>query len=462
MKIPLSPPDTYNIIADLAPKVLVHLLAGRRSPLIEGRYLHWDELRHRQPPAGLSPEAWWASVKLARQSLVRAVPSLLDKGGRPFVFGMPETVLIDLHHVDRNAGGEIRADAEINTPEHRDRYLLRSLIEEAITSSQLEGASTTRRVAEAMLREGRKPHDRGEQMIFNNYRAMGMIQGMKSEPMTPERILTLHRLLTLDTMDNPADAGRLRRSDDVRVQDHRDGTILHQPPPAAELPARLERLCAFANGDENDLPFVHPVIRAILIHFMIGYDHPFVDGNGRTARALFYWSMARRGYWLMEFLSISHVLRKAPAQYGLAYLHTETDENDTTYFIIHQLEVIRKAIAALHGYLDRTAREQRTTERLLAASPQLRDTLSHRQIALLTHALKHPGERYRVEGHLRSHGVVYETARSDLQRLVELGLLTRAKAGRAFVFIAPDDLRDRIDRLARPGRTTESKAVGGG
>jgi hypothetical protein len=75
---------------------------------------------------------------------------------------------------------------------------------------------------------------------------------------------------------------------------------------------------------------VHPVLRAILLHFMIGYDHPFADGNGRTARALFYWSMARSGYWLMEYTSISHILRKAPARYMRAYLHTETDKNDTT------------------------------------------------------------------------------------------------------------------------------------
>jgi Fic family protein len=93
---------------------------------------------------------------------------------------------------------------------------------------------------------------------------------------------------------------------------------------------------------------VHPVVRAILIHFMLGYDHPFYDGNGRTARALFYWSLARSGYWLMEYVSISRLLRQAPAQYARAYRHTETDDNDTTYFIVHQLEVIQQAIAALH------------------------------------------------------------------------------------------------------------------
>ncbi|MBI2311494.1 MAG: Fic family protein [Betaproteobacteria bacterium] len=446
MKIPLSPPSERDIIIALTPERLIRLIEAH-SPLANGEYLHWDQLRHRTPPEGLSLEEWWIAIKMARVGQSHRLP-LLDKAGNPFSLAVPEPVQIHLHHIDRDAAGEIRAPAELNTPEHRDRYLLHSLVEEAITSSQLEGAATTRQVAKAMLREGRKPRDRSERMIFNNYTAMQAIRRMKADPIRPDRILELHRILTEGTLDDPADAGRLRRTDDVKVVDHQDGKVLHQPPTFGELPARLERLCAFANADENAAPFVHPVLRAILLHFMIGYDHPFVDGNGRTARALFYWALARSGYWLMEFLSISHFLRLAPAQYVRAYLHTETDGNDTTYFVLHQLDIIRKAIAALHEYLARTAKEQRSTERLLAGSPALRGKLNHRQVALLTHALKHPGETYRIDAHQRAHGVVYQTARADLLGLADLGLLVADRPGRALLFTAPNELQARIAHLA--------------
>lgn len=446
MHIPLTPPDPVAILSARGPDALSRIMSVR-SPLIEGEYLHWDQLRHRPPPAGLGSEEWWAGVRFARAGMLQALP-LLDKKGAPFQFALPEPVLIALHHVDRTAAGTIDAPAAIDTPEQRDRYLMHSLIEEAITSSQLEGASTTRNVAKAMLREGRAPRDRSERMIFNNYQAMEHIRARWNEPITPAGILTLHAVVTDGTLDDPADAGRLRLADDIEIRDNRDHGLLHRPPACAELPARLERLCAFANADAEARPFVHPVLRAILLHFMIGYDHPFADGNGRTARALFYWAMARSGYWLMEFLSISHFLRKAPAQYVRAYLHTETDSGDTTYFLLHQLGVIRLAIKELHAYLKRTAAEQRGTERLLAVSPRLRNRLNHRQIALLTGALKHPGERYRVEGHQRTHKVVYQTARTDLLTLAELGLLTREKAGKAFVFTAPPDLAERIAALA--------------
>ena len=445
MKVPLPPPSEAFVFSTLEPS-RVRKIFSNSSQLIEGKYLPWDELRHRTPPDDLTSEEWWAAIRMARSSQSKQLP-LLDKNGNPFVLTTPEPVLIDLHHIDRDAAGEIGTFAEIDVPAYRERVVLHSLIEEAITSSQLEGAATTRKVAESMLREKRKPRDRSERMIFNNYAVMETIRDLREQPLTPERILDLHRLLTEGTLDDPADVGSLRRSDDVHVADNHDGTILHQPPPFTELPERLARLCAFANAKEGSSPFVHPVLRAILLHFMIGYDHPFADGNGRTARALFYWSMARSGYWLMEFLSISHFLKRAPAQYGRAYLHTETDNNDTTYFLVHQLSVIRKSLAALHEYLVQTAHAQKSTSRLLAAAPSLRNKLNHRQIALLTHALKHADETYRIDVHQHTHKVVYQTARTDLLGLADLGLLQMSNSKRPLLFLAPPDLQERIERL---------------
>lgn len=447
MKLPLTPPDIKTLLSNVSGIDIANAIQNC-SQVLDNHYLHWDQIRHRTPPKGLTTESWWAALKLARYSLYRELP-LLNKTGGGFVLAMPESVLMHLHHIDQEAGGRLLSTTNKNiaSVEHQQRYLINSLIEEAITSSQLEGASTTRKVAEAMLREGRKPKDIGERMIFNNYRAMEIIRSMQSDPITPDRILELHRILTEDTLEDPMDAGRLRQADDVHVADNRDGTILHQPPAHTELANRMKRLCDFANADENTTPFIHPVVRAILLHFMIGYDHPFADGNGRTARALFYWSMARSGYWLMEYVSISHFLRKAPSQYVKAYLHTESDDNDTTYFVIHQLETIRKAIAQFHEYLSRIYEQQRSFDRLLASSPTLRGKLNHRQIALLTHALKHPGETYTIHGHQQTHRVVTQTARTDLMLLADMGLLQKTTEGKRYLFMAPLNIHDRVNKL---------------
>ena len=150
---------------------------------------------------------------------------------------------------------------------------------------------------------------------------------------------------------------------------------------------------------------------------------------------------------IRDSLSISQFLRKAPQQYVQAYLHTETDRNDTTYFVLHQLDIIRRSIAALHEYLARKTQEQRDAERWLLKPGQLRTQLNHRQFALLTHALKHPGEIYRVAKHQAVHDVVYQTARADLLALEGLGMLHKAKQGNAFVFYAIDNLAEKLEVL---------------
>lgn len=206
----------------------------------------------------------------------------------------------------------------------------------------------------------------------------------------------------------------------------------------------MERLCDVANASDTD-PFMPPIIRAILLHFALAYDHPFVDGNGRVARALFYWSALSQGYWLLEFVSISGILKKAPAQYARAYLFTETDESDVTYFLIHQLETIVAAMDGLRAYLRRKADQTKVVEAMLHDSARLREHLNHRQMALIRHALRHPSSAYTIEGHRQYHAVVYQTARSDLLQLVELDLLSKRKAGQAFIFEAPADLKHRLE-----------------
>lgn len=407
----------------------------------ERGYPHWDDLVHRTPPAGLSHEQWWLAHKLTRQK--RRVP-LKDSGGRFFVYGMPDIVLELLQRVDSVLSGHVGIVQPILTHESRDRYVFSSLVEEAITSSQMEGAATTRQVAKDMIRSGRPPRDASERMVLNNFRAMEEIRDLVRDPLSPRTVRDLHRTITLGTLSDK-DAGRLQIPGEVRVGvwDEKNER-LHEPPSAQELPARMEAMCAFANGQTPET-YVHPVVRAILLHFWLAYDHPFVDGNGRTARALFYWSMLRQDYWLAEFVPISSVMRKAPVQYGRAFLLVEGDENDLTYFLIHQLQVIDKAITQFENYVKKKVQEQTGNSLLLRASREL----NHRQIALVGHATRHPDANYTIESHRASHRVVYQTARADLLRLEKLGLLERVRRGRAFHFIPPRDLAKRLKGLGK-------------
>lgn len=443
LKKPLGAPRFEQLLARTdADRVVAILTHPEVKASVDGRYRHWDSLRHMQAPDGLSNEEWWMGIKLARSQMLQPT-DLKDVDGRPFGIAMVGPLLAGLRHVDQHTSGRITISEQVTNPDTRRSYLVNSLIEEAITSSQLEGATTSRRVAKEMLRSGRRPNTRSEQMILNNYRAMNYVRDHRDEDLSPGMVLDLHRIVTDGTLEDPTAAGRLQEPEEERIGIYDDeGELLHAPPPAEELPQCLIEMCAFANRAEEDDEFLHPVLRSIILHFWLGYDHPFEDGNGRTARALFYWSMLRRGYWLTEYLTISTILKKAPAKYARSFLYTEQDGNDLTYFALYQLEVVRRAIDGLNAYLKRKMKEVRSTERLL------RDTdLNHRQVALLAHALRTPGATYTFRGHAASHAVVYQSARNDLLDLEQRGLLMKRKAGRAHVFLPVEDLAIRLESL---------------
>ena len=435
MKLPATPPDVLPLLGRIPPQRLTEIIRVT-SMLVAGRYLHWDNMRHRDPPEGLSHEEWWLGTRMARFS-AREIMPFSSKEGLPFSLVHAAPVRRGLHEIDQKLGmsGPRSRVRDLVEGHGRKHLLANSILEEAIRSSQLEGASTTRRVAREMIRRGRQPKTHGERMILNNHHAMERVGELARRDLRTADVLELHRIVMDGTRDS-AMAGRFRRaSDDIVVTLVHSDETAHVPPDATELPARMDQLVAFAN-DQAPEGWVHPVIRAILLHFMIGYDHPFVNGNGRVARSLFYWSMVRQGYSLAQYLAVSGILRNAPAKYARAYLHSETDGGDLTYFVDYHIGVIIRSIDALSSYVARKMSDIQAIEDRLRHSPDL----NHRQIQLLGHALRNPGFRYTVKSHGTSHGITANTARADLVKLAAAGLLASTMRGRRQEFIATHDL----------------------
>jgi Fic family protein len=441
-----APPAMAEIFDRGSTRRLAEVIAGARDGVgAKDDYVHWDKLRHLTPPDDISHEEWWLTIKIARVASMQWVP-LHDAEERRFRYSTPAVVQRLLHFVDRHCSGEIAMTEAVTDEQARRHYLVNSLMEEAIRSSQLEGATTTRKVAKELLRTGRAPRDRSELMILNNYRALQFIRESMGERLTPTSVLELHRIITEGTLNDPTAAGRLQSIEDVRVDvvNATNGSVVHTPPSAEQLPARMRALCDFANQDEEtSRGFVHPVVRAIILHFCLAYDHPFEDGNGRTARALFYWYMRTRGYWMIEYTSISRILREAPSKYGKAFLLTETDEGDMTYFLLHQLQTIKRAVDELHAYLQRKMQEIGEVERLIEHAAGF----NHRQLALLGEAIRDPDTNYTYVSHATSNRVTPETARADLRELHDLGLLRRRKSGRMHVYSAVAKLPDALKEL---------------
>lgn len=408
----------------------------------DGSYPHWEKLKRISPPSGLTHEEHWVAVKMARNQARRSV-KLRQKSGDVFWFTEPSCVRAQLSHLDLHAGGSLSSKGHELTPSDSDRYLARSLIEEPFSSSVLEGAATTRQAARRMIEGGVVPRTKDELMVLNNYRAMRYVKQIKDEELTPDIIIKIHKIITEGTMDNPGDCGRLRDDkDNVTVEDDITGEVLHFPPPSIELPKRLQEICNFANEPSDKANFIHPIIKAIILHFMIGYDHPFCDGNGRTARALFYWYVVKCGYWILEYVSISKSISAAPSQYGKAYLHTESDFGDLTYFIINQLDVLDASLNDLHTYIE--TRREKLQQFEIALGDQ---NINHRQSFLLNEAARSRIRNIDINKHQSIHKVSYLTARNDLEALTSLGYFRKIKRGRSNLYIPIQSL---VEKLTRP------------
>ncbi len=238
---------------------------------------------------------------------------LLAKDGQPFEYWLPARAVECLHYLDRHLGAVLGAEQPEILGPSKERYLGQLPHGRSHCVFHDRGCGNNPPEGQGHAPQRREPTNRAERMIVNNYRTVERLKEVSEEPLSIPLLCELHAWMTDGTLKDPAFVGRFRVSNDVHVVDRQTGDVLHVPPPYEELPERVQRMCDFANEDEED-DFMHPVVRAILLHFWLAYDHPFVDGNGRTARALFYWYLLKHGYWLIEFLSISRVFFAAPVQ----------------------------------------------------------------------------------------------------------------------------------------------------
>lgn len=427
-----------------------------QSPLVRDltdKYRPWRSLGPIARRAGIDPELAWMASKWRRLASWKHL-TLKTPNGEPFVFALLGSIVERLHRIDRETwgGGSIALDHErgvLADDESQRRVLIRSMMDEAIDSSIIEGAKTSIRVARELLRSGRAPSDKSERMVANNYAAMRAVKGWCDRPLTPEMLVEVQRILTEGALDDdaPPDAcGRLRRHDEiVVVEDKRTREAVHVPPDASRLPHRLKALCEFANARHAGEEFLHPVLKACILHFMIGYEHPFVDGNGRTARAVFYWCALRTGYRIFEFLPISSLIRKATSKYPRAFLDSETDDHDLTYFILYKLDIIRRSLDHFGAYLA----EEEARIRQSAAMLRLDPNLNLRQRLMLQHALSHPKAEYTAKSQATTYGVTLMTARADLESLKRLGFLRSFKVGKAVHYVLDPSVPRRLARHSR-------------
>lgn len=379
---------------------------------IEDEYLYWDKIKYLDNSNFKSIDLWQIT-KLNRKFRMNN----LSLGFINYSSVVNEYLQQKLHYLDFNFGAGIQKEKLLSDLD-KTQYLNNALMEESIFSSMIEGATTTRIKAKEMLRKKSKPRNKSEQMILNNYQAIQYISEHQDADISLEKLFEIHQIVTKNTLEEE-NIGVLRSTDDVHVMNEITGEIVHTPPKHGELNELMASFCDFFNSNPKE-NFIHPIVKASILHFLIGYIHPFYDGNGRTARALFYWYLLKNGYWLTEYLSISRVIMETKTQYEKAYIYTEIDDMDVTYFVHYQVKVLTKAFEDLKKYIAKKKEQQKELSKLFKI-----DGVNERQAQILFWLKKDSNRFFTVKEIETIFSVTNQTARTDLEELVELDFMKK-------------------------------------
>jgi Fic family protein len=379
------------------------------------RYLTPEEIKYRLKQQGRNEAEWPSIGKEIVAARKTGSITLFFKSIEPKFWFYPADIIHkkinEIEKLGKDLYEQINKNASFKT-----EFLLDSAIEEAITSAIYEGAHSTRAQAEQLIASGERPKNKDEWMLINNFKAMKWVKDNQHSVLSKEVILQLHQIVTENTLEG----------DDVNFQGKfRNDKVfvgLHEGIAYEKIEQAIDEMIQLTT---NNPRYYHPLLKGILVHYFMGYIHPFFDGNGRTARALFYFKSIRNQLNYIELLSVSAYLRIHGKQYESNFVKVKENEYDLTYFIDFCLDSILSAL-----------KEVSRKVRYLLRMTDLKDRfeLSQTQIGLIQRMALHKFRTIDIEEYAQQISKSREFARQELKRLLDLNLVSEIKVSKKLVY----------------------------
>ncbi|MCX6112007.1 MAG: Fic family protein [Proteobacteria bacterium] len=387
------------------------------------RYIPLDDLRYRLESLGYK-RSDWEELKntIQKHRKLASIPLFVDSIGKKFWFFPSDAIQKKINEIE-HTGNKLYETIESKS-KFKDEFLKDAKIEEAITSAIYEGANSTRAKAKQLITSQKSPKSKDEWMIVNNYEAMKWIKENSDKKISTDLIKEIHLIVTKNTLegDDAAFSGKFR-NDVVYVGDHTG--IEHEK--------IIPTLNEIINLCVNNKRYQHGLIKGILLHYFVAYVHPFFDGNGRTARTLFYFKSIKNDLKFVELLSISAHLKNNGNRYEKAFHDVVANDYDVTYFVDFCLESL---LAALNKI------DKKITYLFKIAKIKEKHSLSNSQVLLLQRLALNKFINISSEEYAQDLGRTREMGRRELKDLFTKKFLKERKEGKKLVYsIDPAYLR---------------------
>ncbi|GAB3015792.1 Fic family protein [Niabella terrae] len=376
---------------------------------LNNNYVHWDKFKDMQlPVTGRHADLWESITAERNQGYTRQ----LRLGSLELDWWISNHMEALLHRLDMELAGI--GWAPLLEPKRTHRYKINALLDESIASAQLAGASVTRKAAREMLLKKRIPEGKAEQICLNLFRGLEQAYSDFQAPMDEARFLDIHRELTRDTIKLKG-IGHYRTNnkiDETAIEDAGHYRIIE----AIGLPGLMQGVFKLYNEDKQPY-FIHPLIKAGLLHYLVTYIRPFRDGNGRMARLLSQTYLLKHGYWVAAFFAPSQTIFKLKGPYQKSIAQSQSDSNNIGYFLHFYLQSLHMTTRSLSDAVKKVSGQGGS------AKPQKISGFNERQTAVLQW-IREDSQKVVTIRELRSvYGVSKETARTDLNQLTDQQLL---------------------------------------
>lgn len=306
-------------------------------------------------------------------------------------------------------------------PYYERQFRNDALVRAVHHGTHIEGNELTVQQAEkVMLGQDVSARERDIQEVINYRKVMNHISEVKSQKsevgIDEDLIKKLHEL-TVRKILSEEGIGAYRTTQ-VVVKNSRTGEVSFRPPSALAVPYEVRSLLAFINSSKGE--DVHSVLKSGIVHYELVRIHPFVDGNGRVARALSTLMLFLEGYDIRKFFSLEEYFDSDAKEYYEMLQSVGKKKGDLTSWLEYFTQGLAIELAKIKDKVERISIDAKLKERL-GGRPVM---LSDRQLAIIEYIQK--------TGYLQNQAfkqlfpmVSEDTILNELKRLLKHGIVKK-------------------------------------